>query len=1178
MDEREEIVQAIKSIEEQRSTLGSAAVDAALEGLRQRLESLGQPPDARSSQPETPAYADERKLVTVLFADISGFTALSEKTDPEVIRGQINAWFTHLVPVIQNFGGTVEKFIGDEIMAFFGAPVAHENDAELGLLAALGLMKNLEEFNAQKSVKFKIHIGVNTGLVVSGKIGAPGQQQYGVTGDAVNLASRLANLAEGGQIFAGPDTYRLTAPLFDFKMMEPTRIKGKAEPVPVYQLIGVQARPGRVRGLETRGVHSPLVGRQAELATASSCVDRLLRGEGGILSIIGEAGLGKSRLVAELHAETLRRTGQPPIWLEGQTLSFGQMISYWPFKKILFHWAGISDQDGEEAAWLKLESSTRELFGEQAVDLLPFIASLLGMEVRDEYVQRVQYLDNEAMGKQILLAMLRFFERLAAQHPTVLEFEDLHWMDASSAALLEKLLPLVETAPLLVIGISRPVQESPAGRLRAVLQDSHPDRYREIRLSPLTEAESKELIGNLLEIKEAPQVDKAISAKAEGNPFYIEEVIRTLIETGAVKRDATARRWQTTAKVESIKIPDTIQGVILARVDALEEPVKQVLRVAAVIGRSFLYRVLKAVCGTNGQLDDDLTKLKQIELINQKQPAAELEFVFNHTLAHEAVYESILLQTRRELHTRVGQAIEALFTDRLDEFYGLLAYHYARAEQWEKAQAYLVKAGDQAGRVAADAEALSHYRQAMEAYGRVFGDRWDPLERAVLERKIGEALMRRGENTSALETFELALAHLGKPVHGTKSAIRQAILFEIATQAAHRMFPRLYEPRTGGEFSQKVVEEARLYFDMGTITARVNQEQFLFDVLRGLNFAEQKKYAHGVCRGAAGFGLICDFIPIFKLAQFYHRQAVHLAEQMQNPVSLGIAYFGLGLDQAIQGKYTPAEESCLRSAQYFLEAGEITRWGLTVETLGQVLIYEDKFQQALAYAEDMIRIGQESAGTEMLCICNGRMLQGMVERRMEQTEAAVTHLQEAIELASANPDYYTLTFAAGELGLTHLGQGRLEQALEALEIGQQTSKDHKIRGNALSPVYHGLAQAYLLSVQRSSLSERKVWLQRAGQACRTAIGQGKAFLGGMPEAMRLQGRYEWLAGQPNAALSWWQRSLASAEQMGMGYELAMTYLEIGQSTGEPAQVEIAKSLLAEIGIGYDKGSYEPHPA
>ncbi|HEX9027660.1 MAG TPA: adenylate/guanylate cyclase domain-containing protein, partial [Anaerolineales bacterium] len=394
MDEREEIVQAMKAIEGQRSSLGSAAVEAALEGLRQRLAGLDQAPEAHLPAGQEPStFTEERKLVTVLFADISGFTALSEKSDPEVVRGQVNACFTQLVPAIRSHGGTVEKFIGDEIMAFFGAPVAHENDAELGLLAALELMKRLDDYNAHNSLKFKIHIGVNTGLVVSGRIGTPDQQQYGVTGDAVNLAARLADLAQNGQILVGPDTYRLTAPIFEFKALEPVRVKGKAEPVQAYQLSGVKAQPGRLRGLEPQGVHSPLVGRAAELETARSCLERLVQGEGGFLAILGEAGLGKSRLVAELRRAAEQRAGPPLTWLEGQTQSSGRTESYGPFQAILSRWAGIVPQAGAEQAWQALESRTRLLFGDQAGDELPYLDSLLGMEVRDEYAQRLQYMD-----------------------------------------------------------------------------------------------------------------------------------------------------------------------------------------------------------------------------------------------------------------------------------------------------------------------------------------------------------------------------------------------------------------------------------------------------------------------------------------------------------------------------------------------------------------------------------------------------------------------------------------------------------------------------------------------------------------------------------------------------------------------------------------------------------------
>lgn len=363
---------------------------------------------------------------------------------------------------------------------------------------------------------------------------------------------------------------------------------------------------------------------------------------------------------------------------------------------------------------------------------------------------------------------------------------------------------------------------------------------------------------NLLAIEDLPpHAREMIVRKAEGNPFFLEEIIRTLIDAGAVVHAPTTGRWRATAQIETITIPDTVQGVIMARVDRLDEDIKQALRTAAVVGRSFLYRVLRAVRGelsrtvaeADRQLDRHLTELQTIELIREKQRLSELEYIFKHALAQEATYESILLQKRRELHARVGQAIEVLFADRLVEFYGLLAYHYARAEAWEKAQDYLLKAGDQAGRVAADVEALAHYQQAMAAYARAFGDRWDPLQRAALERKMGEALFRRGEHAQALDYLQRALAYLSRPLPASRWGVRLALLREIVRQVGHRLLPGLFLKPKRGLASPAVEEGVRLYESMTWIDAFTNPERFLLGVLRVLNVSERSGFSYRVAGG-----------------------------------------------------------------------------------------------------------------------------------------------------------------------------------------------------------------------------------------------------------------------------------------------------------------------------------------
>jgi class 3 adenylate cyclase/tetratricopeptide (TPR) repeat protein len=1166
MTEREEIEKAMAALDGQRTVLGDAAVEAALAGLQQKLAAL------EKAEPVSPSLAGERRVVTVLFCDVKGSTAMAGKLDPEEWAGIMKRAFAYLVAPVTRHEGTVAQLLGDAILAYFGAPLAHEDDPQRAVRAGLEIVEGItvfrEQLQRERGLKFNVRVGINTGLVMVGQIGADQRVEYLAVGDTVNLAARMEQSAQPGSVQIAEPTFKFVEPWFECEALGGIPVKGKSEPVHAYRVLGVKANLGRGRGLERQGLASPLVGRDQELKAIRSRVENLsAAGEGGIAGIIGEAGLGKSRLVAEAKSSALLPASKV-IWLEGQTLSFGQTISYWPFQQILRGWATITEEDDADTMWSKLETHVRGLFGEETIDYLPYLASLLALEVRGEYTGRVKYLDGEAMGKQIFLTARRFFDRLARTRPTVLVFEDLHWMDESSTHLLEHVLPLVESVPLLIFGLSRPERDTPAARLRDLCARDYADRYTEILLLPLSAADSALLVHNLLQIEDLPvRLRALIVAKAEGNPFFLEEVIRTLIETRAVTRDASSGRWRAAAQIEAVHLPDTLQGVIMARVDRLDEEVKQVLRTASVIGRSFLYRVLDAIAEAGQRLDDDLSELQQCELIREKQHLPELEYMFKHALAQEATYESILLQKRRDLHARVGQAVESLFAERLEEFYGLLAYHFAKAEAWEKAQAYLLKAADQAGQLAGDAEALNLYEQALKAYGRAFGDKWDPVQRAAVERKVGEALLRRGEHAQALEHFYRGLEYLGKPFPKSRGKVRQAIIMELIEQAGNRLLPRLFLKEVAERVSAAVEEEFNLYVGIGEILAFTNIEGLLLVIVRALNFVEQNGYLYGIARGLAGFGVILDFIPAFGIAEHYVGRATALAEQLRHPGAVGNAYYGLALHELLTGKLDLALAHLPRAIEASQEEGDLQSRGRVFLLMAATLIYRGELERGLQEGTSLVRLGQDAMASQLECW--GEMLQGLARKRIGQLSEARVHLERSIKLAAMFPDHYSGLLASGELAQCCLRMGEIAEASAALKSGEQLRAQYKAAGDSYTHLVHGLAEACLLQAERASPSEREAWLRKANRACQSALKQVMAFYPGAPEAMLLRGRYEWLRGQPKAARQWWTRSLVESKRMGMRYDEGMTHLEMGQRLGEGAHLEKAEAIFVEVGAALD---------
>ena len=553
------------------------------------VDTLPSPVVAREAVPDRDA---ERKLVTVLFADVVGFTTLAETLDPEPLRDLVNACFDRLVPCIERYGGTVDKFIGDEIMALFGAPVAHDNDPERAVRAALDMRAALAAFNGEQGTDLQAHFGINTGLVLAGAVGSSGHTGYSVMGDAVNVASRLAETSAPSEILVGPDTYRLAGHLFTCEETGSVPVRGRAERVRAYRVLGQAGAAGAAPTRAGRWVGSPLVGRDREKEAFVAALDRTLQGEGGILTIVADAGLGKSRLTAEVR----RLAGPDLTWLEGRTLSFGRAISYWPFLELLQAAAGIDSDDEEAERSEKLERLAARLFVEETANTLPYLATFLSLPVPEELQEKVRYLDGEAMGRQVFRTMRLFVSRLAKERPLVLVFEDVHWLDGSSVDLLEHLLPLSREAAVLFCLVGRPEVDSPTLRpARPSPARPTPTATRRSPSSPLSAQETRTLVGNLVGLRDLPlSLREAIDHKAEGNPFFVEEVVRALIDLGGLVPDEHGR-WQVTKKAQEIRIPDTLQGVIMARIDRLDEELKATLRLAAVIGRSFFYRVLRSL-------------------------------------------------------------------------------------------------------------------------------------------------------------------------------------------------------------------------------------------------------------------------------------------------------------------------------------------------------------------------------------------------------------------------------------------------------------------------------------------------------------------------------------------------------------------------------------------------------
>lgn len=558
------------------------------------------------------------------------------------------------------------------------------------------------------------------------------------------------------------------------------------------------------RGRDDGFVGSPLVGREAELALVRQRLARLTRGEGGIVALVGEAGIGKSRLVAEALASP---EAQRARLLVGRSLSVGQRLSFHPFGDLLRGWAGLAGGAADDEAVARLAEAVRHVAGDESEEIVPFLAALLSLRPAGERAARLAGIEGEALERLIVHAVRALLQHLARSQPLVLFFEDVHWADRSSVQLLEHLLRLVTEQPILFVLALRPDYAETGQHLLAVARAQYPLQQRVVALSPLDAAQSAALAGHLLGPAALPPALLArIAERAEGSPLFVEEVVRGLRDDGTlVARDGGLAL---VGSLDALAVPGSVREVIAARLARLDADARAVLDVAAVIGRAVLGRVLVAVLGDDGALPERLRDLTARGLLLARRTrrtaaharvafAAETEYVFQHALVQEAIYAALDPARRRELHGRVAAAIEAVFADRLADFHGMLAYHYARAERLEQAEAYLFQAGEAAARAAASREALSYFEEASRLYLRLHGAGGEPARRAQLERHIGLALLNTGRLAEAMPHFDRALALLGDPIPARLPAALLQGAGDAAAVLARLVAPRLF-PATAG--------------------------------------------------------------------------------------------------------------------------------------------------------------------------------------------------------------------------------------------------------------------------------------------------------------------------------------------------------------------------------------------
>jgi predicted ATPase/class 3 adenylate cyclase len=906
----------------------------------------------------------QRRNVTVLFVDITGYSQLARRINDEDLYELIQRYLAILAKDVYRYDGMVDKFTGDGLMALFGAPVAHENNAELAIRAALDMQTDVtllsQELSQSIGGELRVHIGLNSGSVIVGGVGSDLMMNYTAIGDTVNLAQRLEEFASPGTIVVSDATYQRARALFDFSPVQHITPKGMNTAVPSHRVIQLKSRPGRVRGVE--GLRAPMVGRELELRKLMEAIGALATyHRGQCIFIVGEAGLGKSRLIAELKSLTI------PISVavaEGQSLTYRRTVSYWIFQDLLRNLLHITNETSLEKITQHLRRSLGSAPGGRVSESLPYLEHLLGLPVSDATAaQRIEYLDALQLRQQIFLAVRSLLISEALVRPLILIFEDLHWADEASLDLLQFLLDSTRQSPLLILGISRPYETSKLGEVAAYAERHLPENFSTIHLQSLTPNQSSQLLQHLLSISELPaDLRDYIVQRASGIPFYLEEILRMLIDTGVLQRKDG--QWQVVpgANIASLGVPDSLQSLILARFDRLEPSLRRILQAACVIGRQFSLPVLQSVIAPKDDtgFNTALLQLVERDFITPDAETPESAFSFRHVIVSDAIYSTILRRDRAELHGQVGEAIERTYADHLDSQVDLLARHYSWSTRKDRALHYAILAGQKATRSNLANQAREYFEDALSLLPKIHHT---PLQAVQVNQGLGDLLVHAGEYPAARQHFQYALETIsGNPDYVEEcSELQRKISTTFERQGEYeKALNHLAQAESilQGCSDGCPAEKAHIYNDLGWIHFhRGNMEEAERLLKQALIHAQECQREDIIASVYNRLGGVYYQTGEFEQAQNYVHQSLEARQRIGDIVAVARSYSNLGLLGWRMGNWQQALQYFEQSMELHATLGDVegtislhSNMGLLLTDMGQIAEARRHLELSLAGA------------------------------------------------------------------------------------------------------------------------------------------------------------------------------------------------------------------------------------
>jgi class 3 adenylate cyclase/tetratricopeptide (TPR) repeat protein len=1007
------------------------------------------------------ALEGERKQVTVLFADLKDSTELIRGLDPEAAQQLLDPALHHMMDAVHRFEGTVNQVLGDGIMALFGAPIAHEDHALRTCYAALAMQAAMrahtEAVRRTRGLELRMRVGLNAGEVVVRAIGNDLHMDYSAVGETTVLAARMEQTATPGTIRLPAATLRLVEGLVQVTALGPVPVKGLEEPVAVFELVGASPIRRRLQAAAARGL-TPFVGRQQELEALQQALERAQTGHGQMVAVVGEAGVGKSRLVYEfVHSH--HTSGW--LVLESASVSYGKATPYLPVIDVLKRYSHVEEHDDTRTVRAKVTGQVVTL-DPTLQDTVPALLSLLDALPEDSpFVQ----LDPPQRRQRTLDALKRVLLRESQEQPLLLVFEDLHWIDAETQALLNSLVDSLPSARLLLLGNYRPEYQHGWGSKTY---------YAQVRLDPLPPVSADAFLHALLgDDPSLASLTALLSARTAGNPFFLEESVRTLVETGALA--GTAGAYRLAAPLQGMPVPATVQAVLAARMDRLPAEAKHLLQTAAVIGHEVPLLLLQAIADlAEDVLHRSLAHLQGTEFLYETRLFPEPEYTFKHALTHEVAYSSLLLERRRVLHARLVEALEALARDRVAEQVERLAHHALRGEVWEKAVMYGQQAGVRAYDRAAFREMAASYEQAHQALAHLPEHDDTRILAIGIRLALSVALGQLGENRRHLallgeaEALARALddrARLGQvlvrmalvlsivgDLDGVMATSQQALALATAlgdsaleVEATHRLGQvhwSLGDFGRAAELLRQNVEPADWESGTPSLDLRIQSQAYLAQTLSALGaFTEGRRHGEEALRLATLEGRgTTPLLAYGNLGHLYlaHGDLEHAIRVLEQGLALcrasgsqnilRIIAAPLGYAYALQGHLAEGHTLLEEARSVTLRTGALLGHACRVTWLSEVCRLmehgEEAWQharQALALARQQKARGDEARALHQL---------GVVHAHADPPDAAQAeaHYQQALALAEELGMRPLQAHCHRGLGTLYAATGQREQA------------------------------------------------------------------------------------------------------------------------------------------------------